>query len=155
MTVIDITHFFWMKGNSYLIQVFHDKEFLSLLLFILKFFVKQDWITGIYPTDICLFKVNNENTKTRCKFCVKLIIKTPEQCYWRRSGAFNVNFEKIVNSAWIVKVFLYFSSYLYSTANSTSNASVSTSETNSKSYASLPFNLNWILSHMLLFQCGY
>ena len=44
---------------------------------------------GIY------FKVNNRNTKTMCKICSKLTIKTPERCQWRRSGLFIVNFEQI------------------------------------------------------------
>ena len=32
-----------------------------------------------YPTGICLFKVNNKNTRTRCEICSKLTIKTPER----------------------------------------------------------------------------
>ena len=36
----NITHFFYKKDNSRLIQVFHNKEFLSLLLLVLTFFVK-------------------------------------------------------------------------------------------------------------------
>ena len=42
-----------------------------------------------------MFKVNNKNTKTRCKICSKLTIKTPQQRQWRRSGVFIVNFEHI------------------------------------------------------------
>ena len=42
-----------------------------------------------------LFKVNNRNTRTRSKTCLKLTIKSPEQHYWRRSGAFFVNFKHI------------------------------------------------------------
>ena len=44
------------------------------------------------PVDIYLLKVNYRNTRTRCKICSKLIIKTPER-RWRRSGIFIVNFE--------------------------------------------------------------
>ena len=40
MKVIDITHFLWRKSNSHLFQVFYNKEFLSLSLKILKFFLK-------------------------------------------------------------------------------------------------------------------
>ena len=31
------------------------------------------------PAGIYLFKVNNRNTRTRCKICSKLTIKTPER----------------------------------------------------------------------------
>ena len=30
------------------------------------------------PANICLFKVNNKNTRKRCEICSKLIIKTEE-----------------------------------------------------------------------------
>ena len=33
------------------------------------------------PASIYLLKVNIRNTRTRCKICSKLTIKTPEQCY--------------------------------------------------------------------------
>ena len=33
---------------------------------------------SIYPANIHLFKVNNRNTRKRCKICSKLRIKTPE-----------------------------------------------------------------------------
>ena len=32
-----------------------------------------------FPTNIYLRKVNNTNTRKRCKICSKLRIKTPEQ----------------------------------------------------------------------------
>ena len=32
------------------------------------------------PANIYLFKVNNRNTRKRCKICSKLIIKTSKQC---------------------------------------------------------------------------
>ena len=31
-----------------------------------------------YPASICLFNVNNRNTRKRCKICSKLTIKSPE-----------------------------------------------------------------------------
>ena len=40
-------------------------------------------------------KFFNRNTRATCEICSKLTIKTPESCYWRRSGVFNVNFEHI------------------------------------------------------------
>ena len=42
-----------------------------------------------------MFKVNNRNTRKRCKICSKLTIKTPERHHWRRSGVFIVNFQHI------------------------------------------------------------
>ena len=36
----------------------------------------------IIPAGIYLFKVNNRNTKTRCKICSKLTIKIPERRHW-------------------------------------------------------------------------
>ena len=44
-----------------------------------------------------ILKVNNRNTRARCEICSKLTIKTPERCYWRRSGVFNVNFKHILH----------------------------------------------------------
>ena len=38
------------------------------------------------------FKVNDTNTKTKCKMCSKLTIKTPERGHKHRSGIFSVNF---------------------------------------------------------------
>ena len=34
-----------------------------------------------YPVGIYLFKVNNRNTRTRCKICSKLTIRTPERVF--------------------------------------------------------------------------
>ena len=45
-----------------------------------------------------LFKVNNitlEKDATYIQLTIKLTIKTPERCQWRRSGIFIVNFEYI------------------------------------------------------------
>ena len=50
----------------------------------------------IIPAGICLLKVSNRNTRTRCGLCSKLTIKTPEWRHWRRSGVFIVNFEHIL-----------------------------------------------------------
>ena len=54
-----------------------------------------------YPAGIYLFKVKNRNTRTMCEICSKLTIKTPEQCHWRRSGVFIVNFEHVF-ARWVV-----------------------------------------------------
>ena len=51
---------------------------------------KEPFQAGIY-----LLKVDNRNTRTRCKVCSKLTIKTSERRHWLRSGFFIVNFEYI------------------------------------------------------------
>ena len=47
------------------------------------------------PANIILFKVNNRNTIKRGEIYSKLTIKPSEWHYWRRFGAFIVNFEHI------------------------------------------------------------
>ena len=56
-----------------------------------------------YPVGIYMFKVNNRNTRAKCKIFSKLTIKTPERRHWRRSGVFTVNSEHISH---LVLVFL-------------------------------------------------
>ena len=56
-----------------------------------------------HPAGIHMFKVNNGNTRTTCKICPKLTIKTPERHHWRRSDVFIVNFGHISH---LVLVFL-------------------------------------------------
>ena len=51
-------------------------------------------------TNFYLFKVNNENSGTKCKICPKLTIKTPEPRHRRRYGAFIVNCEHISHFFW-------------------------------------------------------
>ena len=51
---------------------------------------------------IYLSKVNNRNTKKKCKICSKLTIRTPERRHWRRSDVFIINFEHIL------RIFLVF-----------------------------------------------
>ena len=46
-------------------------------------------------SSIYLLKFNNRNTRTLCKICSKLTIKTPKRHHWCRSGVFIVNFEYI------------------------------------------------------------
>ena len=43
------------------------------------FIFVTDLLTNLYPAGIYLLKINNRNTRTRCKKCSKLTIKTPEQ----------------------------------------------------------------------------
>ena len=47
------------------------------------------------PAGICLLKVNNRNTRTRCKIKLKLTIKTPKRPKWHHYGVFIVNFKHI------------------------------------------------------------
>ena len=56
-----------------------------------------------HPVSIYLLKVNNRDTRAKCKICLKLTIKTPELRQWRRTGVFIVNFEHISH---LVLVFL-------------------------------------------------
>ena len=59
------------------------------------------------PAGNYMCKINNRNTRTRCKICSKLTIKTPERRHWRRSGLFIVSFELISQ---LVLVFLLLTS---------------------------------------------
>ena len=62
---------------------------------------------SIFPVGICLLKVNTSNTRTRCKICSKLTIKTPERrqlANWRRSGVLIVNFEHILHLVLVLLV---------------------------------------------------
>ena len=57
-----------------------------------------NWIillSGYFPANIYLLKVNNRNTRKRCEICSELTIKSPERRQWRRSDVFIVNFEHI------------------------------------------------------------
>ena len=52
----------------------------------------------IYPAGNYMFKVNNRNTRIRCKTCSKLTIETPERRHWRhRYGVFIVNLKHILH----------------------------------------------------------
>ena len=42
--------------------------------------IKDFYYPVSFPAGNYMFKVNNRNTRKRCKICSKLIIKTPE---WR------------------------------------------------------------------------
>ena len=62
----------------------------------------------VYLAGFYLLKVKNRNTRTRCKICSKLTIKTPERCQWHRSGVLIVNFEHVSQ---LVLVFLFLVSF--------------------------------------------
>ena len=54
----------------------------------------QKYLLSVIPANIYLFKVNNKDTRKRCKICSKLTIKTPERRDWRQFGVF-INLEHI------------------------------------------------------------
>ena len=60
-----------------------------------------------YPAGIHLLKVNRRNTRPRCETCSKSTIKTPDWRQWRRSGAFIVNFEYILQHVVLVLLLLH------------------------------------------------
>ena len=52
-----------------------------------------------YPAGICLLKVSNRNTRTRCEICSKLTIKTPKRRQSRNSSVSSVsivNIERVI-----------------------------------------------------------
>ena len=59
--------------------------------------------TAMDPSSNYMFKVNNQNARTRCEICSKFTIKTPERRHWCLSGVFVVNFELF---SYFVLVFL-------------------------------------------------
>ena len=66
-------------GNLILVVTIFDKmhkEYLGTWTF------AKTWK---FSMGICLFKINNRNTKTRYEICSKLGIKTPERRQWRRN----------------------------------------------------------------------
>ena len=54
-------------------------------------------VSNNYPTNIYLFKLNNRNSRKRCKICSNLTIKTPDQhhFWWPE--------KTIINSGWIYR----------------------------------------------------
>ena len=82
----------WVITNDHLIVVFilgmfEGSNFKPAQVFFTVF--------NAYSTSIYLLNFNNRNTRTKCKICSKLTIKTPEQRHWCHSGIFIVNFELI------------------------------------------------------------
>ena len=52
---------------------------------------------NISPAGIYLLKVNNSNSRTWCRICSNLTLRTQERRQWRRSAIFIVNFEHIAH----------------------------------------------------------
>ena len=94
-----------------------------------------------YPSSIYVFKVNNKNTLTVCEIFSKLTIKTPEQCHWRRSGVFIVNFEQM---SYIVIIFPLF----------TLNMKISAEQSCIHVYLIQGYFVN-IANHLILFLDGH
>ena len=83
-----------------------------------EFIKRQSWLILIIPAKIYLFKVNNRNTRRKCKICSKLTIKTPERHHWCRSyfTPFSrvsiVDFEQ-VNTSWVSYLLFFFFLFKY------------------------------------------
>ena len=56
-------------------------------------------VNGFHRAGICLVKVNNRNTRTRCEICSKLTIKTPEWRHWVKTVNY---FRKRIHQKWLV-----------------------------------------------------
>ena len=80
--------------------------FVGTTLIIKRVFFLIFWhiFTGFTCSRIYLFKVKKENTKTMCKICSKLPIKTPATLHWLRSRVFIVNFEQISNIVFVFQL---------------------------------------------------
>ena len=78
---------------------FQQAFWIHCLILVQKWTFSWDYTTAFLKNRISagnyMFKVNNKNSRTRCKICSKLTIKTPEQRHWFCSGVFIVNFEQI------------------------------------------------------------
>ena len=74
-------------------SLLYEKPVLKILTNFLLHYFMENLPTIIFAAGICLFKFNNEDTRTMCEICSKLIIKTLERLYWRHFGV--LNFENI------------------------------------------------------------
>ena len=101
LSIVTNFHPVQSKEDHFCIKMFYRQ--LPFLSFVLIVGSMSKFCLVIYPAGIYLLKVNYRTTRTRCEICLKLIIKIPERCQWRRSGIFIVNFELISN---LILVFL-------------------------------------------------
>ena len=101
LSIVTNFHPVQSKEDHFCIKMFYRQ--LPFLSFVLIVGSMSKFCLVIYPAGIYLLKVNYRTTRTRCEICLKLIIKIPERCQWRRSGIFIVNFEHISH---LVLVFL-------------------------------------------------
>ena len=63
--------YFWLYGQSRCLNI--------CSLHVTKECIEFNWLCKHNPVGICLLKVNNRNTRTRCEIYSKLTIKIPEQ----------------------------------------------------------------------------
>ena len=87
-TLVELSFKFLTRRD---IDILHYRDILHFEIF-------QQWINTSNvspPVGIYLLRVNNRNTSIRREICSKSTIETPEQCHWRRSGVFIVNYEHI------------------------------------------------------------
>ena len=90
-------------GFRFIYIVFWCTKINQIIKIIQIIFNNTKFLTSNDFAGNCMFKVNNRNFWTRCEICLKLTIKIPERCHWRRSGVFIFNFERIFH---LVLVFL-------------------------------------------------
>ena len=70
---------YFLQHKLFLLKVWHIWRIeLGSIIFLLDILHLVHFPAGIY-----LFKVNNRNSRTMCKICSKLTIKTPERGQWR------------------------------------------------------------------------
>ena len=67
----------YQKKRRYTLM--EDLNLVSMVVISHLYFFVTDLLTNLYPAVIYLLKINNRNTRTRCKKCSKLTIKIPEQ----------------------------------------------------------------------------
>ena len=102
--IISIAHFFSVTSHINPLPLHLLKKFWRKPSFSVQWLHKKRYkICNYFPADNYMFRVDNRNTRARCKICSELTIKTPERRHWRRSGVFIVNFENILH---LVLVFL-------------------------------------------------
>ena len=63
------------------------------------------------PAGICMFKVNDGNTRKLCEIGSKLRIKTPEQRHWCHSGIFMLNLNRFHTFFWCFHRWLWTSKF--------------------------------------------
>ena len=78
-------------GSEISKELISSRKCLYVVLFMHFRVYYKNLISGAIPVGLYLVKVNNRNTRTRCKICSKLTMKTTERRHWRRSGVFIIN----------------------------------------------------------------
>ena len=88
LLTLNIFHsFFWC--------FYYKFEYENVCWEVFRILFNSIFSTGFwYLAGSYMFKFNNRNTRARRERCSKLT-KTPERCYWRRSGVSIVNFKHI------------------------------------------------------------